>query len=369
MTQYRKKPVVIEAFRLGIDNMPDWFFCAVCSNEVTTHNEDGRWRGGPDYALIKTLEGEMRAEYGDWIIQGVKGEIYPCKIDIFDATYEPADLSRTEEAQPVRVPVAFMRTQCSACPGEPIEWDADFSYGDDQPDGAGWVPLYTESPQAPAVSDKVCEHEWKPMTEPHKECVKCGDVRLDSERTAEDAGGDEAVAWMLRIGASDDWSFTRLESDADFYGKQSGLRYEKRPLFSRPAPASKAVGLTLTDSIRAKLIELADELDGELDSGATWTKAQHTCCSVSGALRALAATQPSAEAMTLSDEQRETIREAVRTLTNHAVDLHDSNTTEEGEWCDDDDLAEYQAEMRIIERLQGILAAAPAEAKGGKDAD
>jgi hypothetical protein len=39
---------------------------------------------------IKTLEGTMRADIGDWIIKGVKGELYPCKPDIFEATYEPA---------------------------------------------------------------------------------------------------------------------------------------------------------------------------------------------------------------------------------------------------------------------------------------
>lgn len=39
--------------------------------------------------IIPTLEGEMRADLGDWIICGVKGEFYPCKPDIFDATYEP----------------------------------------------------------------------------------------------------------------------------------------------------------------------------------------------------------------------------------------------------------------------------------------
>ena len=86
--RYRKKPVVIEAFRLG-EEWPDWWAEKHARNEVTTHNRDGRWRGGPDYALIHTLEGVMRAEYGDWIIRGVKGELYPCKPDIFEATYEP----------------------------------------------------------------------------------------------------------------------------------------------------------------------------------------------------------------------------------------------------------------------------------------
>lgn len=87
MAQFRKKPVVIDAFRLG-DEWPDWWADKVTANEITTHNVGYRWRGGPDYALIHTLEGVMRAEKGDWIIRGVKGEVYPCKPDIFEATYE-----------------------------------------------------------------------------------------------------------------------------------------------------------------------------------------------------------------------------------------------------------------------------------------
>lgn len=87
--KYRKLPVEVEAFKLG-EAWPDWWADAVSANKVKTYNQDERWRGGPDYALIQTLEGEMRAEKGDWIIQGVKGEIYPCKPDIFALTYEPA---------------------------------------------------------------------------------------------------------------------------------------------------------------------------------------------------------------------------------------------------------------------------------------
>jgi hypothetical protein len=48
------------------------------------------------------------------------------------------------------------------------------------------------------------------------------------------AQGAKPVAWMVRIGDSDVWSYTQLESDADFYGKQSGLKYEKRPLYTAP---------------------------------------------------------------------------------------------------------------------------------------
>ena len=79
MAKYRKKPVVIEAFRLGYDEPPKWFY--------ESDRLDGIYEDGS--ADIRTLEGVMRANKGDWVIKGVKGEIYPCKDDIFRATYEP----------------------------------------------------------------------------------------------------------------------------------------------------------------------------------------------------------------------------------------------------------------------------------------
>lgn len=91
MPLFRKISVTIEAFRLGFDNMPDWFCDARNRNDVTTHNIDGRFRGGPDYALIKTLEGEMRCDYGNYVIKGVQGELYPCRADIFNSTYEAVE--------------------------------------------------------------------------------------------------------------------------------------------------------------------------------------------------------------------------------------------------------------------------------------
>lgn len=87
--RWRKKPVVIEAFRLGVDPMPDWFCDARTRNEVITYGTQDDWRS-LSHANIRTLEGVMRAEREDWIIRGVKGELYPCKRDIFEATYEPA---------------------------------------------------------------------------------------------------------------------------------------------------------------------------------------------------------------------------------------------------------------------------------------
>lgn len=91
MAKFVKRPVVIEAFKLGHDPMPDWFMDRLTANDVTIRNLGGRWRDGPDYALIQTLEGQMRADHGDWIIQGIKGEIYPCKPDVFEVTYEKVD--------------------------------------------------------------------------------------------------------------------------------------------------------------------------------------------------------------------------------------------------------------------------------------
>ena len=88
-TKYRKKPVVIEALQF-------------------TDNESAQaiaeWLGKPpvhlrinpataicEYLRIDTLEGHMTANIGDWIIKGVRGEFYPCKPDIFAATYEAVD--------------------------------------------------------------------------------------------------------------------------------------------------------------------------------------------------------------------------------------------------------------------------------------
>ena len=61
-----------------------WLYAAVMDRTVTMDPEAGG-------ALIQTLEGEMRAETGDWIIKGVKGEIYSCKDEIFRLTYEPVE--------------------------------------------------------------------------------------------------------------------------------------------------------------------------------------------------------------------------------------------------------------------------------------
>ena len=90
--KYRKKPVEIEAVQLTEDLALRCFidrergpFGLHINGEF--HRE--RRTVTTAYATIDTLEGKMRADLGDWIIKGVKGELYPCKPDIFTETYEP----------------------------------------------------------------------------------------------------------------------------------------------------------------------------------------------------------------------------------------------------------------------------------------
>ena len=83
MPKYRKKPVVIEAVR--------WDGTSDCMAEIHALAKDcGRkvYRGWNDTLTIPTPEGDMYATTGAWIIRGVQGEVYPCKPDIFEATYE-----------------------------------------------------------------------------------------------------------------------------------------------------------------------------------------------------------------------------------------------------------------------------------------
>lgn len=80
--QFRKKPVVIEAVQFRAGEQDGELADDVIAGRVR-YTEEGTM-------LIHTLEGTMEAQPGDWIIRGVKGELYPCKPDIFAATYEPA---------------------------------------------------------------------------------------------------------------------------------------------------------------------------------------------------------------------------------------------------------------------------------------
>lgn len=89
--KYRKKPIVIDAIRVETvqqlwpvrsSGLPAWLLEALDFGIITLME---------DHCHIRTLEGVMRGGSEDWILRGVKGELYPCKKDIFEATYEKAE--------------------------------------------------------------------------------------------------------------------------------------------------------------------------------------------------------------------------------------------------------------------------------------
>lgn len=84
MARYRKKPVVIEATQWWPGSEVEG---VVFPDPNPTDNPN--LAGARSEPAILTLEGPLRVSPGDWIITGVKGERYPCKPDIFEATYEP----------------------------------------------------------------------------------------------------------------------------------------------------------------------------------------------------------------------------------------------------------------------------------------
>jgi hypothetical protein len=105
MPKFRKKPVVIDAIQWTGTNMQDMlkWFAEVLQKPITTvAQENVTFEAGSCQVtfdmtqkptiklLIKTLEGTHEASHGDFVIRGVKGELYPCKPDIFEQTYDPA---------------------------------------------------------------------------------------------------------------------------------------------------------------------------------------------------------------------------------------------------------------------------------------
>ena len=87
MPKFRKKPVVIEAIQY--DGTENSVVEILQLEETASSTRSIRVDAGD--LLIHTLEGVMRADKWDWIIKGVNGELYPCKPDIFDKTYEPIE--------------------------------------------------------------------------------------------------------------------------------------------------------------------------------------------------------------------------------------------------------------------------------------
>jgi hypothetical protein len=80
--KYKSKPVVKEAFRWMHDEVPEWWRATSLKFEIDVSTGS---------VFIPTLEGTHEAKPGDWIIQGLHGELYPCKHEIFEKSYEPAE--------------------------------------------------------------------------------------------------------------------------------------------------------------------------------------------------------------------------------------------------------------------------------------
>lgn len=86
--KFRKRPVVIEAVQLSglagsFEPLPQWYSDAIQAEAIVEHRDGS--------ATVTTLEGPLIAQHGDWILRGVKGELYPCRSDIFEMTYEKVD--------------------------------------------------------------------------------------------------------------------------------------------------------------------------------------------------------------------------------------------------------------------------------------
>jgi hypothetical protein len=99
-TRFQKRPLVIEAVQWpgGAETASPIIDWILANGGIATWNEeypawesdDGTLGHGaaPEQILVLTLEGPVSASIGDWIIRGIQGEFYPCKPDIFLATYE-----------------------------------------------------------------------------------------------------------------------------------------------------------------------------------------------------------------------------------------------------------------------------------------
>jgi hypothetical protein len=85
--KYRKKPLVVEAWVIGPCGdtpPPDWVMAGFAQYLLD-------WDGSSETMLIQTSEGPIKGNCGDYLIRGIRGELYACKPDIFAETYDPVE--------------------------------------------------------------------------------------------------------------------------------------------------------------------------------------------------------------------------------------------------------------------------------------
>lgn len=85
MPKFRKKPIVIEAIQFTGDNVSE-IWDAFGAADIYGPTEEN-----PDSLVIDTIEGKMKAGVGWWVVKGIEDEFYPCKPEVFAATYEAVD--------------------------------------------------------------------------------------------------------------------------------------------------------------------------------------------------------------------------------------------------------------------------------------
>ena len=126
---FTKKPVTIAAIQWTGKNLREVIAFTDGPPDTRTTHAGMAWEAYTDLVArdglkIYTLEGKMLASPGDWIIRGVKGEYYPCKPDIFEATYSPAALAAGQATAPQAVDYAVLPEKYYLARGEVPTWDA-----------------------------------------------------------------------------------------------------------------------------------------------------------------------------------------------------------------------------------------------------
>lgn len=176
--KFRKKPVVIEAFQLPAAGDSDAERFLAWADKVGFEN----WNSARDEGLdIETLEGVMRADPGDWVIKGVKGEFYPCKPDIFAATYEKADSPARYGFDDPAMNIAQKIMECRAT-----------AFVDDWPDvrlKAAIQCLVIEAMKwaAPAAGDDLTAADYEEVLTDHRRLVRELDVLINGDNAAQQA--------------------------------------------------------------------------------------------------------------------------------------------------------------------------------------
>ena len=181
-TRWRKAPVEVDAIQLRDDNSQAVARFASGSTtragiEISERHRDCYNRV---YVVIYTLEGTMRANEGDWIIRGVKGELYPCRDDIFRMTYEPVSTP---------APATVGRATVLREAAELAERLMDERYGPDCAYAIGGLDVATELRRlAEAQQDETrCKHGCDTSTCPCLACEADDDAREARQEPTQDS--------------------------------------------------------------------------------------------------------------------------------------------------------------------------------------